>query len=227
MGIQASQHRPALCARRMVREGGSPPPERGSFLDSLCGRLRDRGGPRRRRPADPGGLAQADEQVRLDGPPREDARGPVPSGRRGRLRTRGPELHWPPDIRLLGLHPLLGTKPTRRMGGQAQDGEGPTQASAGRAGGVVPGEPMHLPIGDQHQKLTQKLEGHYGYYGIIGNYASLQKFLGAARGIWKRWLSRRGRDKPLSWPEFVRLEQHYRLPPARVVHGLLSGAAKS
>src|SRR5208337_2818864 len=101
-----------------------------------------------------------------------------------------------------------------------------TQASAGRAGGVVPGE-LHLPIGDQHQKLTQKLEGHYGYYGIIGNYASLQKFLGAARGIWKRWLSRRGRDKPLSWPEFVRLEQHYRLPPARVVHGLLSGAAKS
>ena len=88
-------------------------------------------------------------------------------------------------------------------------------------------ENLHLPIGDQHQKLTQKLEGHYGYYGIIGNYASLQKFLGAARGIWKRWLSRRGRDKPLSWPEFVRLEQHYRLPPARVVHGLLSGAAKS
>jgi len=88
-------------------------------------------------------------------------------------------------------------------------------------------ENLHLPIGDQHQKLTQKLKGHYGYYGIIGNYASLQRFLGAARGIWKRWLSRRSRDKPLSWPEFVRLEQHYRLPPARVVHGLLSGAAKS
>ena len=88
-------------------------------------------------------------------------------------------------------------------------------------------ENLHLPIGEQHQKLTQKLKGHYGYYGIIGNYASLQSFLGAARGIWKRWLSRRGRDKPLSWPEFVRLEQHYRLPPARVVHGLLSGAAKS
>ena len=119
-----SQHRPALRARRMVREGGSPPPERGSFLDSLCGRLRDRGGPRRRRPADHGGLAQADEQVRLDGPPGEDARGPVPSGRRGRLRTRGPELHWPPDIRLLGLHPLLGTKPTRRMGGQCKTAKG-------------------------------------------------------------------------------------------------------
>src|SRR5208337_1164452 len=86
---------------------------------------------------------------------------------------------------------------------------------------------LHQPIAVQHQTLKQKLQGHYGYYGIIGNYASLQTFLGAARGIWKRWLSRRGRDKPLSWPEFVRLEQHYRLPPARVVHGLLSGAAKS
>jgi RNA-directed DNA polymerase len=88
-------------------------------------------------------------------------------------------------------------------------------------------ENLHRPIAEQHQKLKQKLEGHYGYYGIIGNYASLQGFLGAARRIWKRWLSRRNRDKPLSWPEFVRLEQHYLLPPARVVHGLLSGAAKS
>ena len=70
-----------------------------------------------RTPTPRGGLAQADEQVRLDGPPGEDGACPVPSGRRGRLRTRGPELHRPPDIPLLGLHPLLGTKPTRRMGG--------------------------------------------------------------------------------------------------------------
>jgi RNA-directed DNA polymerase len=88
-------------------------------------------------------------------------------------------------------------------------------------------ENLHRPIAEQHQKLKQKLEGHYGYYGIIGNYASLQHFLGGARRIWKRWLSRRNRDKSLSWPEFVRLEQHYRLPPARVVHGLWSGAANS
>ena len=29
---------------------------------------------------------------------------------------------------------------------------------------------LHLPIKEQHQKLTQKLRGHYGYYGITGNY---------------------------------------------------------
>jgi RNA-directed DNA polymerase len=88
-------------------------------------------------------------------------------------------------------------------------------------------ENLHLPIKEQHQKLTEKLQGHYGYYGIIGNYFSLQKFLEGTRRIWKRWLSRRNRDSPMSWSEFLRLERRYALPRARVVHGLSSRAAKS
>jgi RNA-directed DNA polymerase len=86
---------------------------------------------------------------------------------------------------------------------------------------------LHLPIQEQHQKLTQKLRGHYGYYGIIGNYFSLQEFREGARGIWRRRLSRRRRDGDVTWSEFLRLEKRYRLPRARVVHGLLSGVAKS
>jgi group II intron reverse transcriptase/maturase len=86
---------------------------------------------------------------------------------------------------------------------------------------------LHLPIGEQHRALTQKLRGHYGYYGITGNVFSLQEFLDGARRIWKRWLSRRRRAGPLTWSEFVRLEQRYRLPKARVVHSVLSGAAQS
>ena len=35
----------------------------------------------------------------------------------------------------------------------------------------------HRPLPVQHQTLKQKLQGHYGYYGIIGNIASLQNFL--------------------------------------------------
>jgi RNA-directed DNA polymerase len=85
----------------------------------------------------------------------------------------------------------------------------------------------HLPVKDQHQTLKQKLQGHYGYYGITGNSACLQNFLLSTRRIWRCWLSRRRRDGPLSWPAFVRLEQSYRLPPARVVHSLLSRVAKS
>jgi len=86
---------------------------------------------------------------------------------------------------------------------------------------------LHLPIREQHQKLTQKLRGHYGYYGIIGNFYSLLEFRETARGIWRRWLSRRRRDGEVTWAEYLRLEKRYSLPRARVVHGLLSGVAKS
>jgi RNA-directed DNA polymerase len=86
---------------------------------------------------------------------------------------------------------------------------------------------LHLPIKEQHQKLTQKLRGHFGYYGIIGNFASLQEFREEARRIWRRKLSRRRRDGEVTWAEFLRLEKRYSLPRARVVHGLRSGVAKS
>jgi hypothetical protein len=85
----------------------------------------------------------------------------------------------------------------------------------------------HQPIVVQHQTLKQKLQGHYAYYGITGNFPSLQEFLEGARQIWKRWLSRRRRAGPMTWKDFLALEQRYGLPKARIVHGLVSGAAKS
>jgi group II intron reverse transcriptase/maturase len=86
---------------------------------------------------------------------------------------------------------------------------------------------LHLPVKDQHHKLTQKVRGHYGYYGIIGNFASLQKFREAVRRIWRRKLSRRSRGSPMTWAKLLRLEKRYSLPRARVVHGLRSSVAKS
>jgi RNA-directed DNA polymerase len=88
-------------------------------------------------------------------------------------------------------------------------------------------ENLHLPIEEQYQTLKQKLLGHYGYYGITGNFFSLQEFLEGARKTWKRWLSRRRRDGQVSWNEFLRLAKCYRLPAARVVHSAISRAAKS
>jgi hypothetical protein len=84
---------------------------------------------------------------------------------------------------------------------------------------------LHRPIAVQHQVLTQKLQGHYAYYGITGNFPSLQEFLEGARKIWRRWLSRRRRDVEIPWSDFLRLEQRYGLPRPQVVHSLLSRAA--
>ena len=86
---------------------------------------------------------------------------------------------------------------------------------------------LHAPIKEQHQKLVQKLRGHYGYYGITGNLYSLLEFREGARRIWRRKLSRRRRDGDVTWAEFLRLERYYSLPRARVVHGLHSHVAKS
>jgi RNA-directed DNA polymerase len=85
---------------------------------------------------------------------------------------------------------------------------------------------LHLPIKEQHHKLTQKLRGHYGYYGITGNFFSLQEFREEVRNLWRRKLSRRRRDGAVTWSEFLRLEKRYSLPRARVVHSLRSGVAK-
>src|SRR5262249_19513518 len=71
---------------------------------------------------------------------------------------------------------------------------------------------LHLPVKEQHQKLTEKLRGHYGYYGITGNFYSLQQCREGARRIWRRKLSRRRRDGEVTWAEFLRLETRYSLP---------------
>jgi RNA-directed DNA polymerase len=86
---------------------------------------------------------------------------------------------------------------------------------------------LHLSIREQHQKLTEKLRGHYGYYWIIGNFYSLLEFREEARGIWRCRLSRRRRGKPMTWSRFARLEERYSLPRARVVHSLVGSVAKS
>jgi group II intron reverse transcriptase/maturase len=79
---------------------------------------------------------------------------------------------------------------------------------------------LHEPIAWQHQKLSEKLRAHYGYYGISGNCASLRSFLHGTRRIWHRWLCRRGPSGRLRWENFARLEADYRLPAARVIHSL-------
>ena len=89
------------------------------------------------------------------------------------------------------------------------------------------GKNPHDPIKEQHEKLVQKLRGHYAYYGIIGNLYSLLEFREGVRSIWRRKLSRRRRDGEVTWAQFLRLEKRYSLPRARVVHGLQSSVAKS
>ncbi|HUT14527.1 MAG TPA: group II intron reverse transcriptase/maturase [Thermoguttaceae bacterium] len=78
----------------------------------------------------------------------------------------------------------------------------------------------HHPLGQQHAILSQKLHGHYAYYGITGNSVALSRFREEVRRVWRKWLVRRrgGNRRPWSW--FVRLQERYRLPYVRTIHSV-------
>ena len=54
----------------------------------------------------------------------------------------------------------------------------------------------HQPTHEQHRQLCQKLQGHYAYYGIIGNSRSIASVRHKVLLIWHKWLSRRSRGSP-------------------------------
>ena len=75
----------------------------------------------------------------------------------------------------------------------------------------------HLSIGEQHQTLNRKLRGHYGYYGITGNFRSLKRFKEAVQVIWRKWLNRRSQRARMNWERYHSLLKHYPLLPAVVL----------
>jgi len=84
----------------------------------------------------------------------------------------------------------------------------------------------HRPIRDQHQILSQKLRGHFAYYGITGNGKALSRFQSTVTRQWRKWLARRKRGNPYPWYRFTRLLERYPLPGAVVVHSVYRHVAK-
>jgi group II intron reverse transcriptase/maturase len=82
----------------------------------------------------------------------------------------------------------------------------------------------HLPVKEQHRILSQKLQGHDAYYGITGNSVALAGFHHRVTEIWRKWLSRRCRGKPMPWKRFKRLLKRYPLPSAHAIHSIYAQA---
>ena len=74
----------------------------------------------------------------------------------------------------------------------------------------------HLPLAEQRKTLSQKLRGHYGYYGLTGNFEALRRFAFEVTRVWHKWLARRSNRAAEQWDQFNRLLQRYPLPPPRV-----------
>ena len=60
------------------------------------------------------------------------------------------------------------------------------------------GEHRYLNLLDQQRKLNEKLRGHDAYYGVTGNYSMLSELRRQVVKLWRKWLGRRNRGKPLN-----------------------------
>lgn len=75
----------------------------------------------------------------------------------------------------------------------------------------------HDPLDTQHGMLVKKLEGHYGYYGITGNFPALAQVFFAVKRIWRKALARRSQQR-LPWAKMARILGRLPLLAPRIVH---------
>lgn len=78
----------------------------------------------------------------------------------------------------------------------------------------------HEPVHEQHRTLSKKLKGHYGYYGVRGNFKQLEVVYEKAVDTWRYWLGRRSRNGYLNKASFTGFLQRYPLPLPRIVHAI-------
>jgi group II intron reverse transcriptase/maturase len=75
----------------------------------------------------------------------------------------------------------------------------------------------HRRVGEQFKLLNAKLRGYYNYYGVIGNYESLDEFLYQVKRLHLKWLNRRSQRPSYTWDGYSKLIQHFALARPRIV----------
>jgi len=81
----------------------------------------------------------------------------------------------------------------------------------------------HDAMKEQQVALSRKLQGHYAYYGVTGNFRALLQYFDEVRRIWKKWLSRRN-NRGLDWGRMNAVLKVFSLPRPRVVHSVFRTA---
>lgn len=78
-------------------------------------------------------------------------------------------------------------------------------------------ENRNLRIAKQAEMMKLKLQGHYNYYGIAGNYKSIEQFFNGVMRIWYKWLNRRSQRRSFNWKEFNDKIKYYEIPRPKIM----------
>jgi RNA-directed DNA polymerase len=74
----------------------------------------------------------------------------------------------------------------------------------------------HQPIEAQHAALCRRLQGHYNYFGVSGNFRCLLVVQEEVKRAWYKWLRRRSQRTRLNWEKFCELLKRFALPRPRI-----------
>jgi hypothetical protein len=77
-------------------------------------------------------------------------------------------------------------------------------------------EHRHDDVRKQQEALGWKLRGHFGYFGIRGNFDAIARFHHEVTGVWCKWLKRRSQRAAMPWDRMHRLLERYPLPRPRI-----------
>jgi len=76
---------------------------------------------------------------------------------------------------------------------------------------------MHDSVRTQQRALSEKLKGHYAYFGITTNFPAIKRFVEQVKRVWHKALARRS-QRLFSWQKMTRLLERYPLAKPRIVH---------
>jgi len=75
----------------------------------------------------------------------------------------------------------------------------------------------HRKIRDLMSTLRAKYQGHFNYYGVIGNSKSLNRYCWETTQLLFKWLNRRSQRKSYTWRSFGRMLNRFQIPTPRIV----------
>lgn len=77
-------------------------------------------------------------------------------------------------------------------------------------------ERMHDFILDVGMRLKRKITGHYAYYGVNGNYSSLNKFYKYIKYTWYYTIRKRGQKNKIKYLDFIRIWNYLEIPKPKI-----------
>lgn len=75
-----------------------------------------------------------------------------------------------------------------------------------------------VPLPMIWQKITQKLQGHYQYYGVSGNFESINRYFHKTRTLLFKWMNRRSQKKTWNWDGYTKYLENYPLPKPKLTY---------